>query len=382
MAASKKQVNQAKKMADQGKSAGQIARATGVSGNRAGNLASSRGPMPSSGSQYTDGVTYQLNDQGTAPVSSAQGGGGGGMQSAAPSPYQDGVTYQLNDAGTAPVGFYQGGNLMPMGGGGAAASSRRSLSDAKGLGEALRIAGGRNANISKKELQQISEQTGKSADRVVRKLDVVNEKRATRRKAPIGLGSGAFNSLLGMPTSRTIYGKTMSELGLGDKYSNFGTGPIGRAVMQGKGSSDYYGNATPGTGKIGKGRQVIGSYNNAPETRMKPSWDKNAGYYGPGSGGGDGDGAGDGAGGGNGANGQGVFGEEELAQTQTTPMTPDQMAAQEPATEFGNWNSADIMSRATGFRTKKGSRARAGSAAQGLASQRVSPFSKWQYNIG
>ena len=374
MAASKKQVNQAKKMADQGKSAGQIARATGVSGNRAGNLASSRGPMPSSGSQYTDGVTYQLNDQGTAPVSSTQGGGGGGMQSAAPSPYQDGVTYQLNDAGTAPVGFYQGGNLMPMGGGGAAASSRRSLSDAKGLGEALRIAGGRNANISKKELQQISEQTGKSADRVVRKLDVVNEKRATRRKAPIGLGSGAFNSLLGMPTSRTIFGKTMSELGLGDKYSNFGTGPIGRAVMQGKGSSDYYGNATPGTGKIPKGRQVIGSYNNAPETRVKPSWDMNAG----------------------------IATKSSLTPTQAdittdtttdsttettptdgeTPMTPDQMAAQEPATEFGNWNSADIMSRATGFRTKKGSRARAGSAAQGLASQRVSPFSKWQYNIG
>ena len=149
--------------------------------------------------------------------------------------------------------------------------------------ESIKAAGG-NGNLSKNELLKISEQTGKSTEQVIRQLDKVNSNSASNNKAPIGLGSAAYNSLLQTPTSRTIYGKTMTELGLGDKYNNYGSGAIGQAITQGKGTSDYYGNSTAGTGKIPQGQQVFGSYNGAPQLQIKPQNNVNAGYSGRGAG--------------------------------------------------------------------------------------------------
>jgi hypothetical protein len=263
MAASKKQVKLAKEMAAAGKSAAQIAQKTGVSGNKAGSLAY-KASAPAQ-SPYTDGVTYQLNDQGTAPVRSQ---------------YVDGVTYKLNDQGTAPVQAWSpDGSSYSLNNQASSGSSNKG----SGVGESLRIAGA-NGNLSKNELLSISKQTGKGVDRIIQRLDEVNAKEAGKNKAPIGLGHGAYNHLLKMPTSRTIYGQTMSQLGFKDKYNNFGTGAIGRAITQGKGTSDYYGNSVAGTGKIPKGQQVFGSYNNAPQVQVKPQNNVNSGYYGPGSG--------------------------------------------------------------------------------------------------
>ena len=78
-------------------------------------------------------------------------------------------------------------------------------------------------------------------------------------------------------------GQSLSNLGLGDPYNNYGSGAIGQAVMQAKGTSDFDGTSTAGTGKIPQGQQVFGSYNGVPQLQIKPQNNVNAGYYGAGT---------------------------------------------------------------------------------------------------
>ena len=148
--------------------------------------------------------------------------------------------------------------------------------------EAIKTAG-RNSNISKRELQQISKQTNAPVDRIIRQLDKVN---ASSNKAPIGLGAAAFNTLLKTPTSRPIMGQSPSSLGLSDPYNNYGTGGIGQAIMQGKGSNRISQNTeaggtlsqyNDGTGRVPMGQQVFGSYNGAPQLQIKPQATANSG---------------------------------------------------------------------------------------------------------
>jgi hypothetical protein len=152
--------------------------------------------------------------------------------------------------------------------------------------EAIKTAGS-NSNISKRELQQISKQTNAPVDRIIRQLDKVN---ASSNKAPIGLGAAAFNTLLKTPTSRPIMGQSPSSLGLSDPYNNYGTGGIGQAIMQGKGSNRISQNTeaggtlsqyNAGTGRVPMGQQVFGSYNGAPQLQIKPQATANAGGAGP-----------------------------------------------------------------------------------------------------
>jgi hypothetical protein len=236
MAASAKQVTQAKQMAAAGKSAGQIEKKTGVSENRAASLVAKASTPSKSPSVANDrgpvGNTAPKSTPITQPTIQQLASGGGNSNS---------VRDQIKDAGS-------------------------------------------NGNISKNELMKISDSTGKSTDQIIRQLDKVNANSADNNKAPIGLGNAAFNSLLNTPTSKTIMGQTMTALGLGDKYNNYGSGGIGQAIMQGKGTSDYYGNSTPGTGKIPQGQQVFGSYNGVPQLQIKPQNNVNAGYYGAGTG--------------------------------------------------------------------------------------------------
>jgi hypothetical protein len=140
---------------------------------------------------------------------------------------------------------------------------------------------GSNGNLSKNEVMKISNQTGKDVDQVIRQLDKVNANSAANNKAPIGLGSAAFNSLLQTPTSRTVMGQSPASLGLSDPYNNYGSGAIGQAVTQAKGTSDFNGTSTAGTGKIPQGQQVIGSYNGAPQLQIKPQNSMNAGFNDP-----------------------------------------------------------------------------------------------------
>jgi hypothetical protein len=160
---------------------------------------------------------------------------------------------------------------------------KAAINPAPSVRDAIRDAGS-NGNISKNELLKISESTGKEVDQVVRQLDKVNDRRSDNSKAPIGIGSAAYNSLLKTPTSKTMWGKSMSDLGLSDPYAKFGSGAIGQAIRQGKGTTDWDGTSVKGTGKAPKGQQVIGSYNGTPQLQIKPQNNVNAGYYGPGPG--------------------------------------------------------------------------------------------------
>jgi hypothetical protein len=102
----------------------------------------------------------------------------------------------------------------------AAAPVRMSLKDAGTLGQALRVAGGGNGNISNKELMQIGKQFNVGDDKVVRRLDAVNSNRLSNKKASIGLGSNAYNRL--------------TSQGLKDNlFANYGDGYLGQAITKG-----------------------------------------------------------------------------------------------------------------------------------------------------
>lgn len=101
-----------------------------------------------------------------------------------------------------------------------AATSR--FQDAQTLGQGLRIAGS-NGNISKGELQKLTNKFDVGADRVVRRLDKVNSNsQAKGRGLKIGLGSGAVSSLVNMGNTYTsgIF-----------RDSQFGTGNIGKTLQ-------------------------------------------------------------------------------------------------------------------------------------------------------
>jgi hypothetical protein len=118
----------------------------------------------------------------------------------------------------------------------AAASSRMGLKDADTLGQALRVAGGGNGNVSYKELMQIGKQFNAGDDKVVRRLDAVNSNRLKNKKASIGLGSNAYNKL----TSRGM---------MGNMFANYGDGYLGQAVTKGM-PQMYSGKNSGGTSDI------------------------------------------------------------------------------------------------------------------------------------
>jgi hypothetical protein len=127
---------------------------------------------------------------------------------------------------------------------GTTSSGRKKLKDAESMGQALRIAGGGSGNITNKERLQIGRQFNVGDDKIIRRLDAVNEKRTSKRKASYALGGNAFNKL----TS-------------GDPTLNFGTGAIGQAVRGGM--PQMYGNQNSSRGmtnplQVRKGVSVTG----------------------------------------------------------------------------------------------------------------------------
>jgi len=234
------------------------------------------------------------------------------------------------------------------------------------LREQIRAAGA-DGNLGKNELLKISESTGKGTDRIIRSLDKVNSNRASDRQAPIGLGNAAYNSLLNTRTNNgTMFGKSMDQLGLGTgKYADYGTGAIGQAILQGKGSYNYdTGSFSQGTGKIPKGQQVFGSYNGTPQLQIKPQWNGNDGLTGPSggnNGGTNGGGTGGNAGGGNGG--------EDINQATNVPTQPE-MTPDPIAVSGGTGSSVD--GGATSFRRKKSSGRSSGLTTRGTGQFRNS----------
>ncbi len=224
----------------------------------------------------------------------------------------------------------------------------------------IRTAGG-NGNISRRELQEISRQTGVDAGRIIRQLDKVNANRAGNNKAPVGLGSAAYNSLLKSPTSRTMMGRAMSGFGLSDRYNYYGSGGIGQAIMQGRGTSDYYGNSTAGTGRIPQGQQVFGSYNGAPQLQINPQNNVNAGNSGLGAGPYDGmeitpsD-----------PNGPGPWANGTGGDSLPLPLPKE-----EEAPSYESANNAALYGNAGGFKQNKSSWKRSGKSSNGTNNLKI-----------
>lgn len=127
----------------------------------------------------------------------------------------------------------------------AASQPGMQLKDAKGLGQAIRIAGAGRGNITNKELMQIGKQFDAGSDKVIRRLDKVNDMRLSKRKPTYALGGNAYNKLT-------------SSLGMFDYY---GDGAIGQAVRAGK--PQLYGNQNDSRGmteplRVRKGVSVTG----------------------------------------------------------------------------------------------------------------------------
>lgn len=199
----------AKRLAARGASAQEIRQATGLSNEAVRSIIQNNTQAP-----QQPGPTYQGK------------------------PLQPGVTYQLNDAGDQVVGIAET-QINP-----AAANPDRSSS----VRGALKIAG--EGGITRQELNNITETTGKSAATVIKQLDKVNSKLKDADSARIRLNSGAANMLIKQsgPAYGGFYGLTQKP--------TFGTGNIGKALegMRGTLPSGGYTNpqsgysmATPGT---------------------------------------------------------------------------------------------------------------------------------------
>ena len=252
--------DRAKQMATRGFTAKEIKNTTGVSGKTARTIVGKN--QPTDLSQFID--TQAGGTAGTLGVAAVQRAMASGLSARDVS----------NLAGKQGLGLGSGAQELIQ-------STPLKISDARGLGEAIRIAGS-DGNIGRKELLKITNRYGNNdVGGVVQRLDKINAKRAGKNEAPIGLGSAAYNSLLKTPTSKTMWGKSMSELGLSDPYTDFGSGAIGQSIRQGKGTWDWDGTSVAGTGRVPRGQQVFGSYNGAPQLQIKPQATANAGKAGP-----------------------------------------------------------------------------------------------------
>jgi hypothetical protein len=154
-------------------------------------------------------------------------------------PIQDGVTYQLNDAGNQVAGIAKN-QINP-----AANAKQGASSQSKNVGVKLAIRQAGEGGITKKELNNITKTTGKSAATVIRRLDQVNSNLKSKDLARIGLNSGAANMLIKQNEKQSGYDAYLSMLGGKPKY---GSGQIGKTLQSMMGSP---GIPTRGGGTMG-----------------------------------------------------------------------------------------------------------------------------------
>ena len=231
----------------------------------------------------------------------------------------------------------------------------------KGVGQGLRISGG--GGLSKGELKTISDVSGKDPGKIIGKLDKINEKLAGKDKTGITLRSGAANMLIKKAGKSTPKSR-------GYKPVDFGAGPIGSALMGMMGDP-----GSPGTWIKGqkqgvreaveptflakgmdlnpKGKETVRGVGKQykvpkrfrddttplPETTPPPETTT----------------------GGGGGGGGPIIPEEEPIDTSLSSGA----------------GGLDLASWATGFRRARSARQKAGKGAQGLASQKKSPFKSW-----
>jgi hypothetical protein len=242
----------------------------------------------------------------------------------------------------------------------------RTLPEAKSLGQGLRIAGG-GYGIGGKELNTIAglgkDKVKVSPDKVIRKLDKINTKLAEGDKTGISLKSGAVNKLIRKTSKLNPFER--SQL-------NFGTGRLGMQIQSMLGD--------PGSPAVWRKGQQVGGRAAVEPTFLAKGMDlgpkgreqvRGIGkqYEVPAR----------------------LMGTEALAEeatandTEVGGTTAEETASVEPIIpeeKIDNSLSSgagglDLASWATGFRRARSSRQKAGRGAQGLASQKKSPFTSW-----
>jgi hypothetical protein len=234
------------------------------------------------------------------------------------------------------------------------------------VNQGLKIAG--TGGITKKELQTISDTTGKSGAQVIQRLDALNQKLKGNDQVGINLNSGAANMLIREATKNP----TMDSFYKYGGKPTFGTGRLGKTLegMLGtrstggyQGKDGYIGGASPAVARtilprgmdlMPSGRQTVRGIGKqfagmptAGEGTMMPA----AGIA------------------------TGATGATEASPITAPEMLPELPPEEEKADQMmpGAGSSADLANWATGFKTARSSRKRSGPRAQGLASQRVNP---------
>ena len=111
--------------------------------------------------------------------------------------------------------------------------------------------------ITKKELQQITKQTGATSQQIVQQMDIINKNVKQAGSTPyIALNSGAANMLIRQAENQpqTGYDAYLSAL---TGQSAYGGGQIGKTIQSMIGSPGMFGQpATPGTGLMAGGGTI------------------------------------------------------------------------------------------------------------------------------
>jgi hypothetical protein len=276
-----------------------------------------------------------------------------------PTPARSNPAPARNNPAPAPARVQTNAGVNPMG-----------SPKAPTLSQNLKIAG--TGGITKQELKNITEASGKSGGQVIQRLDKINQNLKAKDQTGINLNSGAANMLIkeAGPAYGGMYGLTQKP--------TFGTGRIGQTLesMRGTRATGGYQNPQSGYGRVTSGtapslmmggtairpggREVVQGFGKQFQGTMPVSNTAAAGSTMP-----------------------------TAAPTEAAPMEPmfpelPELPEEEEQPDINiNMDSlgANLANWASGFKTARSSRQRAGRGAQGLASQRVAPSGTWRYSV-
>ena len=339
---------QAKRMAEKGRTAAQIQAKTGVGSSHANRYVERHAPTPAPAARPSPAPSPTPNGQGPAGNTA--------------SPTNPGIS--ASPSRTTPT----------------RSNPSRSTPEVKGVGQGLRVAG--ENGISRRDFNTIAEAKGKSPEKIIGKLDKINTKLETKGKAGIDLKSGAANMLLkkGQKSPPKYRG-----FGADSKASLFGDGAIGSALQSMmptpanagtwiKGQLTGGREADPGFNPGGKAdkNRMIGGTVLRPDGKIAV---KGAGeqYELP----------------------KRFKGEEEVVDEEKDPIVEEEKdpiveQEEDPIEEIpepeeeevdrsasSGAGGLDLASWATGFRKARSARQKSGRPGQGLASQKKNPFKSW-----
>jgi hypothetical protein len=230
--------------------------------------------------------------------------------------------------------------------------------------QGLKIAG--TGGITKQELNTISDTTGKSGEKVIQRLDALNQKLKGKDQVGISLNSGAANMLI--KRAQKDYTRNPFTMPM-----QFGPGKIGQALEGMLGTRSTGGYINPQSGQQSFTAAVPSQMMDGG-TAIRPGGrptQRGFGkqFTGMPSSKGPYDGMMDNLDG----NDQGPPPPPPPPTTPVEPMILEELPEEEQTPQFMSGSSADLANWATGFKSKRSSRKGAGPRAQGLGSQRVNP---------